>query len=348
METEKIAQESALFEHHVILVDGKQVPLRVDKFLVNRLPNTTRTKLQLAIDQGFILINGLPVKCNHKVKPGDQIKVVLPNPPQITELIPEDIPLDIIYEDDWLLIVNKPAGMIVHPAHQHRSGTLVNALMHHLQTLPPRPGNLHSPGLVHRIDMHTSGLLVIAKQDLSMTALAKQFYDHSITRTYHALVWGVPKEKEGTIDIPLDKSPHDRRIIVASPDGETGKSAVTHYEVLQEFHYVSLLRCRLETGRTHQIRAHMKYLGHPLFGDSRYGGDQLLKGPKFTKYKQFINNCLRLMPRQALHATSLGFIHPHTQQAVHFESKLPEDFKQVLNKWTKYIPAPTLLRSPGH
>jgi 23S rRNA pseudouridine1911/1915/1917 synthase len=327
--------QESLFEHHHIQADAGQGPYRIDKFLLDRLAHTSRTKIQLAIDNQFILVNGSPTKSSYKVRPHDVIQVVLPNPPRTTELLPENIPLDIVYEDDALLIVHKPAGMVVHPGYNNWTGTLINALIYHFNNLPVT-STADRPGLVHRIDKDTSGLLVIAKTESSLVALAKQFYDHSITRTYYALVWGEPDPAVGTIDINLDRSLHDRRIVAPYADTTKGKKAITHYQVIDKFQHVSLIKCNLETGRTHQIRAHMKHIGHPIFGDATYGGQQIVKGEPFAKYKAFIENCWKLMPRQALHAYSLGFIHPTTQKHVHFEAPFPTDFQQVLDKWTKY------------
>jgi 23S rRNA pseudouridine1911/1915/1917 synthase len=330
-------QEEEWFEHHRIEADPKQALLRVDKFLMDRLPNVTRNKLQTAIKSGLVKVNEGIVKPNHKIHPGDIVTVVLPEPPKATDVIPEDIPINIIFEDDHLLVVNKEAGMVVHPAYQNWTGTLVNALAWHFQNLPEMKGNEGRPGLVHRIDKDTSGLLVIAKTETAMNGLAKQFFDHSIERTYYALVWGVPEQVNGTIDVHLGRSLKDRRITAPFPDGDFGKHAITHYTTLKDLRYVSLVQCNLETGRTHQIRAHMKYLGHPLFNDATYGGDQILKGTIFTKYKQFVQNCFKLMPRQALHAKTLGFEHPVTKEHVQFDSELPEDFKGVIDKWERYV-----------
>ena len=330
-------EEDELFEHHRIVCDPGQEPYRIDKFLMDRLPNVTRNKVQQGIKDGFVKVNGQTVKPNYKVHPADEIIVALPEPPRDTELVGEDIPLNIVYEDDHLLVVNKEAGMVVHPAYNNWSGTLVNALVHHFENLPTLPNNDGRPGLVHRIDKDTSGLLVIAKSEQAMSGLAKQFFDHSIERTYYALVWGEPEEDMATIDVNLGRSEKDRRITVAIPDASRGRTAITHYKVLKRLRYVSLIQCNLETGRTHQIRAHMKHVGHTLFNDATYGGDKLLKGTQFSKYKQFVDNCFKVMPRQALHAKSLGFIHPITKQRHHFDSELPEDFKAVLEKWEGYV-----------
>lgn len=337
MEAEQLPPDDELFVHHSIIADPKQTLIRLDKFLMDRLPNITRNKLQEAIRQGFVQVNQNAVKPNYRVRGGDEIIVALPDPPRETEVIPQDIPLDITYEDDHLLVVNKPAGMVVHPAYNNWEGTLVNALAYHFKNLPNLPDNQGRPGLVHRIDKDTSGLLVVAKTELAMTHLARQFFDHSIQRTYHALVWGVPANPQGTIDVNLGRSPKDRRITVAFADGEQGRRAVTHYEVLKPLRYVSLLACRLETGRTHQIRAHLKYLGHTLFNDSTYGGHRILKGTVFSKYKAFVENCFKIIPRQALHAHSIGFVHPATKKLMHFESPWPSDLAQVIEKWEHYL-----------
>jgi 23S rRNA pseudouridine1911/1915/1917 synthase len=326
-----------LFEHFSFTIDKGQAPTRVDKFLTDRLPNATRNRVQNAIDAGFVQINGKPTKANYKVKPLDEIKVFLEKPPRDTEVIPEDIPLDIVFEDEYLMIVNKPPGMVVHPAHGNWTGTLVNALVYHFNQLPTMPGNSGRPGLVHRIDKDTSGLLVIAKSETAMTDLAKQFFNHDIDRTYLALVWGEPEEDQGTIIANVGRSAKDRKVMDTFPDGSQGKHAITHWKVIKRLRYVTLVQCNLETGRTHQIRAHMKYLGHPLFNDAMYGGDKIRKGTQFSKYKMFIQNCFDLMPRQALHAMSLGFIHPVTKTRIYFETPLPKDFAAVLDKWESYV-----------
>lgn len=325
-----------LFEHHRIVVDKGQALLRVDKFLMDRLPNVSRNRVQNAIKAETVQVNHKAVKVSYKVKPLDIITITLPDPPRVTDIEPEDIPLNILYEDEDVLLVNKAAGMVVHPAYNNWNGTLVNALTFHLRNLPTSRNGEIRPGLVHRIDKDTSGLLVIAKNEVAMTHLAKQFYDHSIERTYYALVWGVPKEKKGTVVGHIGRSMKDRKVMTVYPNGDQGKHAVTHYEVIRSFKYVSLLKCNLETGRTHQIRAHLKYLGHPLFGDVTYGGDRLLVGQNAGSFKLFVDNALKLMPRQALHAKSLGFIHPRTHQFMQFETELPEDFEAVLAKWELY------------
>lgn len=330
-------EDDELFEHHRIVADQRQGLVRVDKFLMDRLPNVTRTKIQGGIHEGFVRVNEKPIKPNYKVHPGDVITVSFPEPPRDNEVIPENIPLNIVYEDDHLLVVNKPAGMVVHPAYQNWSGTLVNALTYHFQNLPQMKGNDGRPGLVHRIDKDTSGLLVIAKDEVTLTSLAKQFFDHSIERTYNALVWGIPEPSSGTIDINVGRSLKDRRVTTAFPNGDMGRHAVTHYKLLMDLRYVSLIECKLETGRTHQIRAHMKYLGHPLFNDAMYGGDQVLKGTTFSKYKQFVDNCFKIIPRQALHAKTLGFVHPVSKKFLQFDSELPEDMKEAIAKWEHYV-----------
>jgi len=330
-------QDDELFEHHRIVADPKQSLVRIDKFLFDRLANVTRTKVQGGIHEGFVKVNDKSIKPNYRVHPNDVITVSFPEPPRDTDVVPENIPLDIVYEDSYLLVVNKPAGMVVHPAFQNWSGTLVNALTYHFQNLPEMPGNNGRPGLVHRIDKDTSGLLVIAKTEETLTALAKQFFDHSIERTYWAIVWGVPDPPQGTINVNVGRSLKDRRITTAFPEGDFGRHAITHFKVLQDLRYVALVECKLETGRTHQIRAHMKHIGHTLFNDATYGGDKPLKGTVFSKYKSFVDNCFKIIPRQALHAKTLGFIHPHTKKFVQFELPPPEDFQNVLEKWEHYV-----------
>lgn len=339
MSQEEVYQDEndELFEYHRIEVDPKQSLLRIDKFLMDRLANVTRNKVQTAIKDGFVKVNDQPIKPNYRVHPKDVITVSFPEPPRDTEVIPEDIPLEIVFEDEHLLVVNKPPGMVVHPAYNNWTGTLVNALAWHFKNLPTMKDNEGRPGLVHRIDKDTSGLLVIAKTELAMQSLAKQFFDHSIERTYYALVWGDPDPPTGTINVNLGRSLKDRRITAAFPEGDFGRHAITHYKVIRSIRYVSLVQCNLETGRTHQIRAHMKHIGHPLFNDSTYGGDKVLKGTQFSKYKSFVDNCFKIMPRQALHAKSLGFVHPKTKEHLHFDSELPEDFKALLEKWDHYV-----------
>lgn len=329
--------EEVLFEHHRIVVDHGQAPLRIDKFLMARLPNVTRTKVQDAIHNQFVKVNDRLIKPNYKIHPDDVVTIMLPEPPRDNEVLPENIPLDIVFEDDHLLVINKPAGMVVHPAYNNWTGTVVNALAHHFQHLPQLPGNEGRPGLVHRIDKGTSGLLVIAKTEKALTHLARQFFDHSIERTYWAIVWGVPDPPEGTVNVPVGRSLKDRRVTVAFPEGDYGRHAITHYALLKDLRYVSVVECRLETGRTHQIRAHMKHIGHTLFNDATYGGDQVLKGTVFSKYKQFVENCFEVIPRQALHAKTLGFIHPETRKKMEFNSDLPDDFKNAVEKWEHYV-----------
>ena len=330
-------EELELYEHYRFLIDKGQSQVRIDKFLTEKIANATRNKVQHAIDAGTILVNGQQTKSNYKVKPLDEIRVLMEKPPRDTEIIPENLLLDIIYEDQHLMVVNKPAGMVVHPAHGNWTGTLVNGLVYHFQNLPEMKGNVGRPGLIHRIDKDTSGLLVIAKTEEAMAPLAAQFFHHTIDRTYLALVWGEPEADAGTIRGNVGRSAKDRKVMDVFPDGSQGKHAVTHWKVLKRLRYVSLLRCNLETGRTHQIRAHMKYMGHPLFNDAMYGGDKIRKGTQFAKYKAFVQNCFDLMPRQALHAMSLGFQHPVTSERLYFEAPLPEDLSGVLQKWENYV-----------
>lgn len=330
------AQED-LYEHHRLVLDKGQQPIRLDKLLFDKLPKVSRNRLQQAIKAGSVKVNGQQVKVSYKAKPGDVVQVVLAFPPRDTTIYPEAIPLDIVYEDEELLLVNKPPGMVVHPGHGHSSGTLVNALVHHFKGLPTHRNGEIRPGLVHRIDKDTSGLLVIAKTDYSMTHLAQQFFDHSIDRTYNALVWGDFEDDSGTISGHIDRSQQDRLMQAVYPDGSRGKHAVTHYKVLERLGYVSLLAFTLETGRTHQIRVHTKFIGHPIFNDATYGGNKVVRGTTFTRYKQFVANCFTLMPRMALHARSLGFTHPTSGKRLFFETDLPEDFSAVLNKWRDYI-----------
>lgn len=330
--------EQDLYEHLRVIVDKGQSLLRIDKFLMHRVENASRNRIQNAIDLGNVLVNDKQIKSSYKVKPLDVISVVLPHPPRDTEVYPENININIVYEDDDVLVVDKPAGMVVHPGYNNYTGTLVNALVYHFQQLPTLPGNDGRPGLVHRIDKDTSGLLLISKNERAMTWLAKQFFDHTITRKYIALVWG-DLEQDGTITGYIGRSINDRRVMAIYDDPEKGKWSVTHYKVLERLNYVTLIECQLETGRTHQIRAHMKHIGHPLFSDATYGGDKILKGTVFSKYKQFVENCFEIMPRQALHAQTLGFIHPTQKKYINFESPLPQDFETVLEKWRKYIAA---------
>lgn len=329
-------EEQELFEHYNFVVDKGQSLLRIDKFLTCRIENISRNKIQNAAHADCILVNGKPVKPNYKVKPGDEISIVMANPPREIELLPENIPLTIVYEDDDLIIVDKPAGMVVHPAYGNYKGTLVNALLYHFGQLPKKSGDDMRPGLVHRIDKNTSGLLVVAKNELTQARLSKYFFNKDIDRKYIALVWGSIDEG-GTITGHIGRSQKDRKVMAVFPDGNMGKHAVTHYKVIENFGYVTLVECELETGRTHQIRVHFKFIGHPVFNDEAYGGDMILKGTTFSKYRQFIDNCFNIMPRHALHAKSLGFKHPCTGEYVYFESKLPSDMHQVIDKWTHYV-----------
>jgi 23S rRNA pseudouridine1911/1915/1917 synthase len=328
-------EEQDLFEHFRLVVDKGQSLLRIDKFLMNRMENATRNRIQNAADSGCILVNEKTVKSSYKVKPLDVISIVLPHPPRDTEIYPENIPLNIVFEDEEIVIINKTAGMVVHPGFNNYTGTLVHALAYHFENLPNLNGNYARPGLVHRIDKDTSGLLVISKNEQAMTFLAKQFFDHSIHRKYVALVWGDIAEG-GTVSGYIGRSLKDRRVMDIYDTEEKGKWSVTHYKVLERLNYVTLIECELETGRTHQIRAHMQHIGHPLFNDASYGGDKILKGTSFTKYKQFIDNCFSICPRQTLHAKSLGFLHPKTKQELYFETEMPSDMLQLLDKWHKY------------
>lgn len=329
-------EETELFEHHRIIVDKGQAMLRLDKYLQMRLEGISRNRIQAAVKEGYVLVNGVAAKSNYKVKPCDELVVLLPEPPHEFELQPEPIGLDIVYEDDDVLVVNKPAGLVVHPAYGNWSGTLLNGLLYYFQDRKGRDGKPIEPFLVHRIDKDTSGLLLIAKNEDSQVLLAKQFFDHNIERKYNALVWGGFDEEQGTIIGNLERSPLDRRVMHVTENPERGKHAVTHWHVLEPFGYVTLVECVLETGRTHQIRAHMQHIGHPLFNDAAYGGDRILKGTTFSKYRQFVENCFTLMPRQALHALVLGFEHPTTHQHLHFEQPLPSDFATVLDRWRIY------------
>ncbi|QBA63524.1 RluA family pseudouridine synthase [Muriicola soli] len=326
--------EDDLYEHHRFVAGKGQEPLRVDKFLMNFIENATRNKIQQAAKSGNIWVNSKVVKQNYKVKAEDEVKVLFEHPPYEFLLTPENIPLDIVFEDDSLLVVNKPAGMVVHPGHGNYSGTLLNALAHHIEELPNNSNG--RPGLVHRIDKDTSGLLVIAKTDEAMTHLARQFYDKTSERQYVALVWGSIEEEEGTVIGNIARNPKNRLQMQVFPEGEQGKEAVTHFKVLERLGYVTLVSCELETGRTHQIRVHMKYIGHTLFNDERYGGDKILKGTTFTKYKQFVENCFKILPRQALHAKTLGFIHPKTGKKMKFDTDIPEDMASCIDKWRHY------------
>lgn len=334
---EESSDQQEMFEHYRFKADPGQSLLRIDKFLSDRLENTSRTRIQNAADAGCILVNNNAVRSNYKIKPGDIVQVVLPTPPREIELIPENIPLNIVYEDDDVLVVNKEPGMVVHPGYGNYTGTLVNALMWHFRDLPLFSTGESRPGLVHRIDKNTSGILVIAKNEFALYKLSKQFFDRTTDRKYHALVWGIPDPPEGTITGNVGRNIKDRKIMQVFKDENEGKPAITHYRVLEDLGYISLIECKLETGRTHQIRVHLSHMKHPLFNDEEYGGDRILKGTTFTKYQQFIRNCFKILPRQALHAKSLAFDHPVTGKRLFFDSELPDDMKQVIEKWRTYI-----------
>ncbi len=331
---EGLKEDDELYEHHRIIASKGQEPLRIDKFLMNFIENATRNKIQQAAKKGQVWVNDVVVKQNYKVKAGDVIKVMFEHPPHEFLLVPENIDLDIVYEDDVLLVVNKPAGMVVHPGHGNYSGTLINALIYHIENLPVNSNE--RPGLVHRIDKDTSGLLLVAKTEAAMTHLAKQFFDKTSEREYVAIVWGNMQDDEGTIEGHIGRHPKNRLQMHVFPEGEQGKEAVTHYKVIERLGYVTLVSCKLETGRTHQIRAHMKYIGHTLFNDERYGGEKVLKGTTFTKYKQFVDNAFKVLPRQALHAKTLGFVHPVTGEMMRFDSELPADMANCIEKWRHY------------
>lgn len=326
-----------LYEHFRFVADKGQTLLRVDKFLVARIEKSSRNRIQQAAEAGCILVNGKSVKSNYRVKPFDVVSVVMDRPRYELEIIPEDIPLDIVYEDDYVLVVNKPPGLVVHPGHGNYHGTLVNALAYHFRNNPDYDVSDPRLGLVHRIDKDTSGLLVIAKTPDAKTSLGKQFFDKTTRREYVAIVWGVPNDKIGRIEGNIGRSLKDRLQMAVFSDGDYGKHAVTHYEVLEDLGYVSVVKCRLETGRTHQIRVHMKYIGHPLLNDARYGGDEILRGISTSKYKQFVANCFELCPRQALHARTLGFVHPETGEEMDFECPIPQDMTSMIDKWRNYI-----------
>ena len=323
-----------LYEHFSFKVDKGQEPLRIDKFLMNRIENASRNKIQIAAKNGFIYANDNPVKQNYKVKPGDEVKVMFTHPPYENLLEPEKIDFEIIYEDKDVLVVNKPPNLVVHPGHGNYTGTLLNGILYHVNELPEN--STGRPGLVHRIDKDTSGLLVVAKTEIAMRNLSEQFFLKQTERKYIALTWGSFNENKGTVDNYLSRDKKNRMIMSVTEDENYGKRAIIHYKVLLDFNYVSLIECQLETGRTHQIRAHMKYLGNPIFNDERYGGNKIIKGTIFTKYKQFVENCFKILPRQALHAQSLGFNHPRTNKQMKFESQLPEDISLCLEKWKNY------------
>ncbi len=334
-------ENSELFEHFRIVADKGQSLLRVDKFLLHRIENVSRNRIQSSAKAGNILVNDKVVKSNYKVKPNDVVTVVFSFPPREVEITPEDIPLNIVYEDEHLLILNKQHNLVVHPGHGNYSGTLLNALAHHFAKSEKKEVENSFGYLVHRIDKDTTGLMIVAKNELAQSVLARQFFNHTIERRYQALAWGSPENDEGTIEGHIGRSVKDRKVMGVYPDGSSGKEAITHYKVLYRFGYVTLVECKLETGRTHQIRAHFKHIGHPLFNDSWYGGNSIIKGTTFTKYKQFIENCFNIMPRHALHAKSLGFVHPVSGKFMHFDSKLPDDMQQLLQKWEKYTHART-------
>jgi 23S rRNA pseudouridine1911/1915/1917 synthase len=323
-----------LFEHFSFLADKGQEPVRVDKFLMNRIENATRNKIQKAAKSGYIFSNNIPVKQNYKVKPGDNVKVMFHHPPHGNLLVGEKMHIDVVYEDNDLMVINKPPNQVVHPGHGNYTGTLLNGLIYYNDNLPEN--NDGRPGLVHRIDKDTSGLLVVAKSETALTVLAKQFFEKKIERKYLAIVWGVPNPAKDTINKNLSRDKKNRMIMSVPNEDDIGKKAVTHYNIIEDLGYVSLIECQLETGRTHQIRAHMKHIGHPIFNDVRYGGDKILKGTIFNKYKQFVDNCFKIMPRQALHAKTLGFLHPKTNEKMYFDIELPNDFNSCLEKWKKY------------
>jgi len=323
------------YEHFKITATAGQLPLRVDKFLNNFIDHSSRNKIAMAAKSGHVIVNGEPVAPNYKVKPLDEVQIVFEYPPYDHLLVPEDIPIDVVFEDDQVIVVNKAPNMVVHPGHGNYTGTLINAVLFRYENLPTAPKRY--PGLIHRIDKETSGLIVLAKTDEAMASLGRQFYYKKTARIYYALVWGNVEVDEGTIVGKVGRHPVNRMQMTVFPDdSEIGKEAVTHYRVVERFQYVTLVMCKLETGRTHQIRVHMKHIGHTLFNDSRYGGDKILKGTTFSKYQQFVKNCFQLIPRQALHAKTLGFEHPITRELMHFDSPLPDDFLAVLEKWRGY------------
>lgn len=330
-----------LYEQHSIRIDGGQEPLRIDKFLVARIEFATRNRVQKAIDAGRVMVNGKTTQSNYKIKPGDEVIVYSHHEKRGDHIEPQQMPLQIEYEDADIMIINKPVGLVVHPGSGNRDGTLVNGIAWYLQQENPAITEESLPrfGLIHRIDKNTSGLMVMAKTDQAVTSLAKQFFNHTVYRRYIALVWGDPAEDEGTVIAHIGRHKRFRKLFDAYPEGDYGKDAITHYKVLERFGYVTLIECRLETGRTHQIRVHMQHIGHPLFNDDFYGGDRIVKGTVYTKYKQFIDNCFSICPRHALHAKSLGFKHPGTGEEMRFESALPEDMEQLIEKWRRYVKA---------
>lgn len=330
-------EDDELYEHYRIVADKGQSLMRLDLFIRQHVQNASRNKVQVGIEAGAIKVNDQLTKASYKIKPGDVVTMSMAKPPRDNEILPENIPLDIIYEDEDLLVINKPAGMVVHPAHGNWNGTLVNALYYHFDNLPFRKDQEIRPGLVHRIDKDTTGLLVVAKTEFALNHLANQFYHHSIERTYIAMIWGEMKEPKGTIIGKVGRSTKDRKIMAVYPDGEQGKHAVTHYEVIKPMRYVSLVKCNLETGRTHQIRVHFQYKGHPLFNDAAYGGNRILRGIQGGSYKTFVENCFKILPRQALHAQSLGLEHPRTGKWMQFEIPLPDDMREVIARWENYV-----------
>jgi len=333
-----ISESEELYEKLSIVVDKGQEPLRIDKFLMARVEGATRNKIQQAIENEMVLVNEAPIKNNYKIKAGDKIVIFDSKNPETSEIVPQNIPLDIVYEDDDLFIINKPVGMVAHPGSGNPDQTLLNAAAFHLKQQNPNLDDSVLPryGLVHRIDKNTSGLMVMAKTQKAMSDLAKQFFDHTVHRRYVALVWGNFDEEDGTIVAHVGRHQRFRKLFTAYPDGDYGKDATTHYKILERFNYVTLVECRLETGRTHQIRVHMQYIGHPLFSDDFYGGDRIVKGTVYTKYKQFVDNCFSVCSRQALHAKELGFVHPTTKEKMLFTSNLPDDMEQLIEKWRKY------------
>ena len=331
-----------LYERFNLTVDKGQEPLRIDKFLINRMEGGTRNKLQQAINIGMVQVNGKEIRPNYKVRPSDEIIIYSDTSKEQTEVLPENIPLNIVFEDDEIMVINKPVGMVVHPGSGNYTGTLLNGVAYYLRQQNPSLSEEVLPrfGLVHRIDKNTSGLLVLAKNDHAMRTLAKQFFDHTVKRQYVALVWGDVPDDEGTIHAHIGRHQRLRKLFAAYPEGDIGKEAITHYKVMERFGYVTLVQCVLETGRTHQIRVHMKHIGHPLFNDNFYGGNRIVKGTVFTKYKQFVDNCFAICPRQALHAKTLGFIHPVTNKELFFDIEMPDDMLQVIDKWRRYVNVP--------
>lgn len=338
---DELAESEELYEKLTLVVDRGQEPLRIDKFLMSRIEGATRNKIQQAIEDEWVQVNEKPIKSNYKIKPGDKIVVLDSRSPESNDIVPQHIPLSIVYEDDDLMVINKPAGLVVHPGSGNPDGTLLNAVAWHLRARIPDFDETKLPryGMVHRIDKNTSGLIVLAKTAQAMSDLAKQFFDHTVHRRYIALVWGDLEEEAGTVIAHVGRHLRFRKLFTAYPEGDHGKEAITHYQVLERFNYVSLVECRLETGRTHQIRVHMQHIGHPIFNDDFYGGDRIVKGTVYTKYKQFVDNCFSLCPRHALHAKELGFIHPSTKTKMMFTSDMPDDMAEVIAKWKRYTQA---------